>query len=188
MTILQISSSDVAGGAERSANNLFRAYKSLGHESWLAVGYKNGQQKDVFVLPNDRYRNGWVRGWTQVLEKYDSGVARIRGLGRILRVIRNAGEPSRWIRNELGVEDFDFPATRRLLQLLPRKPDILHCHNLHGGYFDLEQLPSLSRAVPTVLNIRDAWLMSGHCAFSLGCQKWTTGCGRRKSTYMRPGT
>ncbi len=104
MTILQIAPSDVAGGAERSAKNLFRAFKTLGHESFLAVGHETGKQKDVLILTNDEYRNGWVRGWSQVLAIYDSKVVRIRGLGRLVRLIRSMGEPSRWICNQLGVE------------------------------------------------------------------------------------
>ncbi len=186
MTILQISPSDIAGGAERSAKNLFHAFKTLGHESFLAVGRKTGKQKDVLVLPNDEYRNGWVQGWSQVLANCDSKVVKIRGLGRLVRLIRSMGEPSRWICNQLGVEDFDFPATRHLLQLSPHRPDILHCHNLHGEYFDLRQLPSISAAVPTVLNVRDAWMTSGHCAFSLGCQKWMTGCGKCPDLSLFP--
>jgi len=186
LTILQIAPSDVAGGAERSAKNLFHAFKTLGHESFLAVGRKTGKQKDILVLPNDEYRNGWVQGWSQVLANCDSKVVRIRGLGRLMRLIRSMGEPSRWICNQFGVEDFDFPATRHLLQLSPHRPDILHCHNLHGEYFDLRQLPSISAAVPTVLNVRDAWLTSGHCAFSLGCQKWMTGCGKCPDLNLFP--
>ncbi len=79
---------------------------------------------------------------------------------------------------ERGIEDFHFPGTAGLLELPPERPDVLHLHNLHGDYFDLRELPRLSRRVPTILNVRDGWLMSGHCAFSLnGNEKWKTGCG-----------
>ncbi|WP_292517443.1 glycosyltransferase [Methanoculleus sp.] len=64
-----------------------------------------------------------------------------------------------------------------MLDLTPEPPDILHCHNLHGGYFDLRALPHLSHQVPTVLTLHDAWLLSGHCAHSFGCERWKTGCG-----------
>src|SRR5205085_2797415 len=90
---------------------------------------------------------------------------------------RKLAEPSRAIAQEAGREDFDFPGTEHLLHLTPQKPDILHLHNLHGAYFDLRELPRLSREVPTILNVRDGWLMSGHCAFGLDCERWKTGCG-----------
>jgi hypothetical protein len=40
----------------------------------------------------------------------------------------------------------------------------------------LRQLPAIGDAVPTILNVHDGWLLSGHCALSLGCDKWMTGC------------
>src|SRR5262249_16039004 len=55
--------------------------------------------------------------------------------------------------------------------------DIIHCHNLHGGYFDLRALPWLSRQIPVVLTLHDAWLLSGHCAHSIDCERWKMGCG-----------
>ena len=56
-------------------------------------------------------------------------------------------------------------------------PSVIHCHNLHSGYFDLRALPWLSRVAPVVLTLHDAWLLSGHCAHSFGCDRWKNGCG-----------
>jgi glycosyltransferase involved in cell wall biosynthesis len=64
-----------------------------------------------------------------------------------------------------------------LLDLVPETPEILHCHNLHGAYFDLRQVPQLSRRVPVMMTLHDAWLTTGHCAHSLNCGRWTNGCG-----------
>jgi glycosyltransferase involved in cell wall biosynthesis len=76
-----------------------------------------------------------------------------------------------------GLENFDFPGSRDLLHLMSPRPDIVHCHNLHGGYFDLRYLPELSSQVPTLLTLHDAWLLGGHCAHSFECERWITGCG-----------
>jgi glycosyltransferase involved in cell wall biosynthesis len=76
-----------------------------------------------------------------------------------------------------GVENFHHRGTRHLLDLTPARPDIVHCHNLHGGYFDLRRLPWLSRRVPVILNLRDTWALAGHCAGFQGCERWKTGCG-----------
>ena len=54
----------------------------------------------------------------------------------------------------------------------------MHLHNAHGGYFDLRAVARLSWQVPVVVTLHDAWLLAGHCAHSLGCQRWETGCGR----------
>lgn len=77
----------------------------------------------------------------------------------------------------LGLEDFNFPGSDRLLDLPPGRPDVVQCHNLHGGYFDLRALPALCARTPVVLTLHDAWLLSGHCAHSLDCPRWETGCG-----------
>jgi glycosyltransferase involved in cell wall biosynthesis len=76
-----------------------------------------------------------------------------------------------------GIEDFNYPGTHRLLHLARHKPDIIHCHNLHGGYFDLRVLSWLSRRAPTIITMHDAWLLSGHCAHSFACERWKSGCG-----------
>ena len=172
MKILQVSTSDLAGGAERSAKNLAGAFRARGHDSWLAVGSKRTDDPDVLVIPNDARRNAMVR----VIDRIRT-TTRIRGVGRLANLARVLAEPIRNLDIERGHEDFDFPGTTGLLDLPPHPPDIVHLHNLHGGYFDLRELPELSRRVPVVLNIRDGWLMSGHCAFSLGCDRWKTGCG-----------
>ena len=169
LRILQVSTSDLAGGAERSAKNLADEFRAMGHESWLAVGYKRGSDPNTFEIPNEASRNALYRA-------FDSA-RNTKGLRRAAAIGRKIAEPVRTLDVERGREDFAFPATDKLLELTPSKPDVVHVHNLHGGYFDLRVLPELSRRVPTILNIRDAWLMSGHCAFSLDCEKWLTGCG-----------
>jgi glycosyltransferase involved in cell wall biosynthesis len=74
-----------------------------------------------------------------------------------------------------GEDDFDFPGTAALDNLAG--PDgILHLHNPHGGYFDLRQVPGLSQRHPFVVTAHDQWLSTGHCAYSLTCEKWRTDC------------
>ena len=73
-----------------------------------------------------------------------------------------------------------------MLDALPAPPDIIECHNLHGGYFDLRALPWLSRQAATVLVLHDAWLLSGHCAHSFDCDKWQTGCGACPDLSIEP--
>ena len=186
LRILQVSTSDVAGGAERSAKNLAGAFRALGHESWLAVGTRREDDQYTFAIPNDEQRNGIVRAIDDLRRNPNGVIHRVRGLGRLTSLARRIAEPSRMLDVMRGREDFHFPGTARLLELPPVTPDIVHVHNLHGGYFDLEALPELSRRVPTVLNVRDAWLMSGHCAFSLDCERWKTGCGNCPDLTLFP--
>src|SRR5437588_771272 len=83
------------------------------------------------------------------------------------RTSRAAGltaRAGRRVGRELGLEDFDHPATWRLLELAGGRPDLVLLLNLHGGYFDLRALPWLCREVPVVVSPRDSWLFTGHCA------------------------
>lgn len=70
-----------------------------------------------------------------------------------------------------------------------QKADILHLHNLHGGYFNLWSLPALSAHKPTVWILHDMQALTGHCAYSLDCERWLpeTGCSscQRQDLYPR---
>ena len=41
------------------------------------------------------------------------------------------------------------PAVGEVLDMLDRAPDVVQCHNLHGGYFDLRALEWRSAKVPS---------------------------------------
>lgn len=60
-----------------------------------------------------------------------------------------------------------------------QQADILHLHNLHGGYFNLWSLPLLSALKPTVWTLHDMQALTGHCAYSMDCERGQpeTGCG-----------
>ena len=59
-------------------------------------------------------------------------------------------------------------------------PDIIHLHNIHGYYLNIEVLfDYLSNAdVPVVWTLHDCWAFTGHCACFdyVGCCRWKTGC------------
>lgn len=168
LRILQISTYDMAGGAEKIAWDLFSSYRTLGHQSWLAVGTKKTQDLGVYFIPskvNSIIQKMPFGLQAQPIAKYAlDKIALFSSLNRIHSILK-------------GYEDFNHPETYNLLNITPEPPDILHCHNLHGNYFDLRALSSLSHQVPTVLTLHDAWLLSGHCAHSFNCEQWKTGCG-----------
>jgi glycosyltransferase involved in cell wall biosynthesis len=174
LRILQVSSSDIAGGAERVAWNLFQQYRNLGYRSHLAVGYKRSSDPDILLIPNDERRTKWAQWWLKSNSATPSVVA------------RKVAEPIRTLDQFAGLEDFNFPGTHELLKLPPQTPTIVHAHNLHGDYFDLRFLPALSRKVPVVVSMHDAWLLSGHCAHSFDCERWLNGCGECPDLTIYP--
>lgn len=173
MRILQVSTRDIGGGAERVAWNLFQQYRLRGHAAWLAVGEKKGDDPDV--LPLIHAKGIWTRFWQQLSRRL--AVRQWRGAWRLSRLAQDIAEPRSTLHRQRGYEHFDYPATQKLLRLPPQPPDLLHCHNLHGGYFDLRWLPKFSRRLPVVFTLHDAWLLSGHCGHSFDCERWKTGCG-----------
>ncbi|OGV63261.1 MAG: hypothetical protein A3K19_12920 [Lentisphaerae bacterium RIFOXYB12_FULL_65_16] len=178
MRILQVNTADSGGGAEGSAMRLVEEYRRRGHDSWLAVGRKYGVDPDVLeipVAPAPGAAGRLLQGLATGLRRRFSGNSVVRALERRSLQIADPERRRAWWR---GHEVFHFPGSRQLLQLSPRVPDIVHCHNLHGWYFDLTFLPELSRQVPVVLNLRDAWLLTGHCAHFFNCERWKHGCGQ----------
>ena len=186
LRILQVSTYDVHGGAARVAWNLFRAYRARGYKSYMAVGFKESEAMDVLPIPNNRYSNLWARMWHIPSRMLQPLCGKVRGVRPLQRLMANVGEPNRWLKQWRGTDDFDFPGTWDLLRLMVDPPDIIHCHNLHGGYFDLRALSWLSQQVYVVLTLHDAWLLSGHCAHSFDCERWKTGCGACPDLTIHP--
>lgn len=177
LRILQMNLQEMTGGAARIAWNLHRAYSKRGVRSWMAVGRKETNDASVLLIPNDRARGLWKYTLLKTSDKLRAANTQIRGTWLLGEIIRWIAEPTRQWHVHQGIEDFHFPGSSGVLELPPERPDILHCHNLHSGYFDLLALPQLCGELPTVLTLHDAWLLSGHCAHSFDCELWKTGCG-----------
>ncbi|MCX6782229.1 MAG: glycosyltransferase [Candidatus Magasanikbacteria bacterium] len=61
----------------------------------------------------------------------------------------------------------DFYNTDWLLQTGPlKKADVVHCHNLHGRYFNLNDLEQISRTKPVVWSLHDEWAITPHCVYT----------------------
>ena len=60
------------------------------------------------------------------------------------------------------------------------KPDIIHLHNIHGYYINIEVLFKYIREnrIPVVWTLHDCWTFTGHCAYFTynKCDKWKDGC------------
>ncbi|MGC9151640.1 MAG: glycosyltransferase [Microbacter sp.] len=76
-------------------------------------------------------------------------------------------------------------ASRRATKILIKRikaiqPDIIHLHNIHGYYLNIELLfEYLSFAnIPVIWTLHDCWPITGHCSHFdfIGCDKWKTGC------------
>ena len=81
--------------------------------------------------------------------------------------------------------------TKKLIQKIKEEqPDIIHLHNIHGFYLQVEQLFSYLKEakIPVVWTLHDCWSFTGHCAYFdyVSCEKWKTGCAscpQHKNVY-----
>lgn len=81
-------------------------------------------------------------------------------------------------------------ATKRFIKWVrDYDPDIIHLHNIHGYYINVEILFNyLSESKkPVVWTLHDCWAFTGHCTHFTytRCEKWKTGCYNcpQKSRY-----
>lgn len=160
-SIVHINTLDTPGGAARIASMLHGFFRQKGYDSKLIVGRKLGNDSDTIEL-RAAIKNS--------AKKLPSRVRLFRLLLLICRALKRRMEML------IGIEDLGNPASRSLEEILPDDTDIILCHNLHGGYFDLSILPELSKRYTVVLLMHDPWLLAGHCAHSFDCEKWIDGC------------
>jgi len=59
-------------------------------------------------------------------------------------------------------------------------PDVIHLHNIHGYYINVEVLFNYLKTCgkKVIWTLHDCWSFTGHCAYFdyVSCEKWKTGC------------
>lgn len=151
MKILQINSVCGITGTGRIAADLYHAAVSRGHDCRIAYG-------------EHKYQN--APGDMQTLEIGTLWDCRAHAL--LTRLFDMQGFGSR-------------RATRRFLNEADAyAPDVIHLHNLHGYYINIELLFQYlkQRKVRVVWTLHDCWAFTGHCVHfqSIGCGKWKERC------------
>lgn len=84
-------------------------------------------------------------------------------------------------------------ATKKLVtQLDDIKPDIIHLHNIHGYFINIEMLFGYIKKnrVKVIWTLHDCWPFTGHCAYfdMIGCEKWKTGCNHCSQLATYPAS
>ena len=81
-------------------------------------------------------------------------------------------------------------STRQLEKIIIKeKFDLIHLHNLHGYYLNLNFIKFLKRLdIPVVWTLHDGWPMTGRCAYWFDCEKWKTGCEKCSDLSRYPKT
>lgn len=152
MKILQINTRYYNGGSTgRIAYDLKCVMEAHGIESYMAFGY----------------------GYEPKEEERDK-VYRIETNAELLK-------SKLWTKIQGHHGFYNKTETRRLLEWIDRiKPDLIHMHNIHNHYVNIEMLLGYiaKHSIPCVLTMHDCWSFTGHCAYFdyANCEKWKTGC------------
>ena len=78
---------------------------------------------------------------------------------------------------------FSILSTKRFLRHLNEiRPDIVHLHNLHSNYINLNSLLHYlaEHDIATVITMHDCWYYTGGCFHytNAGCNRWQSNCGQ----------
>ncbi|AUS95177.1 glycosyl transferase [Clostridium thermosuccinogenes] len=118
---------------------------------------------------------------------YDSYIAYGRGIAKNCNNAINIGSKFDVYKHALQTRILDIHGfgSRKVTQGFVKKveklnPDIIHLHNIHGYYINIEILFDCLKKLnkPVIWTLHDCWAFTGHCAYFdyVGCNKWKTGC------------
>jgi len=178
--ILQINAGATHGGASGIAVHMFQELAKHGYTSKIATSCNFPSKKNFLYIPPNTYTgatNPWERTFFFLCRQTKKLIGKAKGAGLVTNALYNIARPSCLLKNLRGVENFEnYPGTQNFFANLNPFPNIIHCHNLHGLYFDLRILPVLCKKVPVIITLHDEWMYTGHCTCTLNCSKWQTGC------------
>ena len=151
MNILHLNSSD-HGGAARAMIRLNQGLQRSGHDSQILVGHRTTLEPSIQEV-------------NRQAEPFQSPMDKV--LDRISLSLEQRFSLNAWsYRNSWHIPQF----------AAFRQADVINLHNLHGDYFNYRAQPELARHKPIVWTLHDMWALTGHCAYSYGCERWKTGC------------
>lgn len=157
MKVLFIGTADIAGGAALLADSLSELLSSKYEiETLFLVSEKFSDKKNVMAT---RSKPIWF--FEKCFDKF---------------------------LNLLGFQYYFIPlsSNKILKEAKEYAPDIIHLNNIHGGYFQTNLIPKLSKIAPVVWTFHDMFPITGHCAHSFECEKWKTGCGNCERLNIYP--
>ncbi len=90
------------------------------------------------------------------------------------------------ITKKFGLEDvLNINAFRISKNQVYRDADVINFHRV-PNVFSYLSLPFLTSQKPAVLTLCEMWSVTGHCRYSLECDRWKTSCGKCPNTHLPP--
>jgi len=147
LRIVHIGTADKVGGAARAQWRMHESLLAQGIDSRILCGFKSAEDERVAQVP-----------------------AMSSLPAKAVRKLAHKAE------RLTGREYHLLPWGKRFLQHpWIKQADVIHLHNLHGGFFPIKLLPKLAKIAPLVWSVHDLWPTTGHCYFPqmTGCKCWT---------------
>ena len=146
MNILQINISDGRGGGNKLGISLKRGLEKYGHETSMFVSRKYSQDNNIFPIKKPSKLLKFASSF--VGKNLENGFKK-----RLPYILAN---------------DIDlFPSSKRILKTQEfAAADIVHCHNLHSNYFQLDVIEQIAARKPLIWTFHDMWPITAHCAHS----------------------
>lgn len=84
-------------------------------------------------------------------------------------------------------------ATKKFIKWIEKyNPDVIHLHNIHGYYINIEILFNYLRTCDKkiIWTLHDCWAFTGHSAYcdAVQCERWMNGCYKCPQTKEYPKT
>lgn len=166
MNIVQINTLDTQGGGGKIAMQIHNYLKEQGNSSNLFVKIKHSLDLNVHPLRD----TGVVKNISNVLHRLSN---------------KNLYDFLKYNHMKVTANDIEFFKSNNLFSTQEFKSaDIVHCHSLHGNYFPLSSLISISKQKKLIWTLHDMWAITGHCTQSFGSNDWQTGCINCKHNHI----
>lgn len=147
LRVVHIGTADKVGGAARAQWRMHESLLATGIDSRILCGFKSAEDDRVARVP-----------MMNTLP------------GKVIRRIAHRIEQATGMEYRLLPWSGQFLNHPWIMQA-----DIIHLHNLHGGFFPIGLLPKLAKIAPLVWSAHDLWPTTGHCYFPqmTDCKCWT---------------
>lgn len=163
LKVIHFNTYDVGGGAEDFTFD-FLLNDSL-FDACLLVKSKKSSSEKVVELP--------LNFFDRILIQVDKILWKI-GVQKTIKQIFSISE-------ELN---FTYDKISRIKEY--QTADIVHLHNIHGGYFDLSALVSIAKDKPIVWSFHDMWAMTGGEAYTFENENFKKGIATTPYDHLHP--
>ncbi|MCX6291826.1 MAG: glycosyltransferase [Bacteroidetes bacterium] len=153
LKILHINTLDSQGGASQVAMDLIH---NMEEESHLLVMIKSAQNERVLKL-----KRNFLDLVFAVFDKISWKLGKRKSLRAFLSLDNSF--------------NFTYQKLKKLKQY--READIIHLHNIHGGYFDFKALLLVAKEKQIVWTLHDMWAITGGEAYTFENENYKKGVG-----------